>query len=394
VLRLNSKIPGIKIFRQIHLWLGLASGLVIFIVAITGAIYAFQPEITRATQPYLSVKAENKPFLGLSELKNIASKQLLHIKPTRIIFKGRDGSAVVHFFGKKPRPYYYAVYLNPYTGEVLKVKDMDTDFFRVILVGHMYLWLPQPIGHQIVIYATLIFLVMIVSGIILWWPRSKARKKSSFKVKWKASPRRLNYDLHNVFGFYACWVLVFIVATGLVWGFEWAADAEYRLFSGGRKKQKIPQPVSVRTTIPDTIHPLDKIFNSVTAAYPGVHRMQVAFPQNDSASVTVRVYRDQETYYRMDYLYFDQYTAARRSFPVWGKYEDANGGEKASRMNYDIHVGAIAGLPGRLLVFFAALIAASLPVTGFYIWWGKRKKLSGNRSVKASARVRRQAVPA
>ena len=43
-------------------------------------------------------------------------------------------------------------------------------------------------------------------------------------------------------------------------------------------------------------------------------------------------------------------------------------------MNYDIHVGAVLGLPGKILAFFASLIAASLPVTGFVIWWGRRKK--------------------
>lgn len=43
-------------------------------------------------------------------------------------------------------------------------------------------------------------------------------------------------------------------------------------------------------------------------------------------------------------------------------------------MNYDIHVGAIAGLSGRVAMFFAALVVACLPVTGCIIWWGKRKK--------------------
>jgi uncharacterized iron-regulated membrane protein len=43
-------------------------------------------------------------------------------------------------------------------------------------------------------------------------------------------------------------------------------------------------------------------------------------------------------------------------------------------MNYDIHTGAILGLPGKILMFFASLICATLPVTGFVIWWGRRKK--------------------
>ncbi|WP_276131846.1 PepSY domain-containing protein [Polluticoccus soli] len=43
-------------------------------------------------------------------------------------------------------------------------------------------------------------------------------------------------------------------------------------------------------------------------------------------------------------------------------------------MNYDIHVGAVLGLPGKMLAFFASLIIASLPITGTLIWWGRRKK--------------------
>jgi len=57
-----------------------------------------------------------------------------------------------------------------------------------------------------------------------------------------------------------------------------------------------------------------------------------------------------------------------------GAFRDASVPDKIKRMNYDIHVGAVLGLPGKILAFFASLIAASLPVTGFYIWWGRRKK--------------------
>jgi uncharacterized iron-regulated membrane protein len=375
VSRSNSKQSAKKIFGFIHLWFGLAVGLVVFIIGLTGAIYCFQPELSKATQSWLTVKAENKPYLPLSQLKDIAAKQLPGKKPTRIIFKDKETSVVVHFIAKKPVRYYYAVYLNPYTGQVLKTMDINDDFFRIILNGHMYLWLPQEIGHQVVGWSVVIFLLMIISGIVLWWPRNKAARKNSYKVKWNASSKRLNYDLHNVFGFYASWVLIFIVITGLVWSFEWVGNAEYKVFSGGKNKPKLPTPASVKVAATDAIHPLDKIFNTVTAAYPNTDRFQVALPQADTASVMVRVYPDKSTYYRMDYLYFNQYTAeAIRPGADWSSYEAANGGEKASRMNFDIHTGAIAGLPGRVVVFFAGLIAASLPITGFYIWWGKKKK--------------------
>ena len=46
-------------------------------------------------------------------------------------------------------------------------------------------------------------------------------------------------------------------------------------------------------------------------------------------------------------------------------------------MNYDIHVGNILGFPGKVLAFFASLIAASLPITDFKLWWGVEINKSG-----------------
>ncbi|NLE31428.1 MAG: PepSY domain-containing protein [Bacteroidales bacterium] len=43
-------------------------------------------------------------------------------------------------------------------------------------------------------------------------------------------------------------------------------------------------------------------------------------------------------------------------------------------MNYDIHVGSIGGWAGKFLLFFVSFFIASLPVSGFLIWWQRRKK--------------------
>jgi uncharacterized iron-regulated membrane protein len=54
--------------------------------------------------------------------------------------------------------------------------------------------------------------------------------------------------------------------------------------------------------------------------------------------------------------------------------KDKNFGEKTVGANYDIHVGSILGLPTKIIAFIVSLICASLPVTGFMIWWGRRKR--------------------
>jgi len=55
------------------------------------------------------------------------------------------------------------------------------------------------------------------------------------------------------------------------------------------------------------------------------------------------------------------------------KFSEARFADRLSIMNYDIHMGAILGFPGKLLAFFISLICASLPITGFFVWWNKRK---------------------
>ncbi len=362
-----------KIVGWLHLWLGLTSGLVFFTMAITGAIYAFQPELSKLTQPYITVKEEARPYLPVSQLREIAARQLPDKKPTRIIFRSRQESVIVHFI--KKNDYYWAAFLNPYTGEVLKVRDMEKEFFLFMLRGHMYLWLPREIGHVVVSTCMIIFTMIVISGIVLWWPRNKAARKSSFRIKWGASPKRLNYDLHNILGFYASWVLVFIVTTGLAWSFEGVMNAEYWLFSGGKTRPKPPVFVSQKTDSGSPfINVIDKIHAQVAAAYPGYERYQIRLPATDTAAYQVIMYHEAGKFSKADNLYFNQYTAERFQPKNWGLYADANAGEKANRMTYDIHTGGIAGLPGRILVFFTGLIAASLPITGFYIWWGKKNK--------------------
>jgi uncharacterized iron-regulated membrane protein len=67
----------------------------------------------------------------------------------------------------------------------------------------------------------------------------------------------------------------------------------------------------------------------------------------------------------------DQYSGEILAKKLW---DDKNAGEILQEANYNIHVGAILGFPGKLLAFFASLVSASLPVTGFMIWWGRKKK--------------------
>ncbi|MFT4153541.1 PepSY-associated TM helix domain-containing protein [Parafilimonas sp.] len=366
-----------KITGKIHLWLGLASGIIIVFLGITGCILVFEQEIKSVTEPYLHVKESNRPVLPPSRLHQIGVAALPGKIPHSVSYSGKDKSAQVAFYNADPE-YYYVVYINPYTGKVLKVKNENADFFRVIVMGHFYLWLPPAIGQPIVATATLIFLIMLISGLVLWWPKNKAARKQRFSIKWNTSFKRKNYDLHNVLGFYMSWVAIFIAVTGLVWGFQWFAKSFYWATSGGKQMTAFYEPVSEKPASPgiNTDAPaMDKIWRKMNAAYKNAKVIEVHVPDSDTAAIEAVANPDGGTYWQADYHYFDQYSL--KEIPVkhpYGLYANTSVADKIMRMNYDVHTGAVLGIAGKIMAFFASLIAASLPVTGFLIWRGRRKK--------------------
>jgi uncharacterized iron-regulated membrane protein len=357
-----------------HLWLGLTSGLVIFILAVTGCIYAFQAEISDALQAHRFVQAENRPVLPPSRLKQIGEENLPGKHMHAILYPKPGRAAQIIYYNLEPE-YFYIIYLNPYTGEVLKVSDENATFFRFILDGHFYLWLPHEIGQPVVATATLIFVVMLISGIVLWWPKNKSASKQRFSIKWNARWRRKNYDLHNVLGFYSSAIALILALTGLVWGFQWFANGVH-IVAGGGKSMVFMEPQSDTSQVYRNGRPaIDILYDRMRADNPTAQIVEVHIPQTPGAAIEIAINPDDETYWQTDYRYFDQYTLAELPVDhIYGKLADNTPADKLIRMNYDIHTGAVIGLPGKILAFCASLLVASLPVTGFYIWYGRRKK--------------------
>jgi uncharacterized iron-regulated membrane protein len=362
-----------KVIGKIHLWLGLPSGLVVFIIALTGAVYCFAPEL-QELQPYRKVQEENKSFLPPSAIKKIAEERLPGKFLQRIYYDAKD-KAVMVLLSKKEQ-YNYSIFINPYNGEVLKVRNNDRDFLSVVLQIHRTLKIP--FGHEIIRWSTVIFLILVISGIILWWPRNKRTARQGFSIMWRASPKRLNYDLHKVLGFYASWVSLFMALTGLMFAFESYANFVYKLSGASHSIIHKKPPVSdTSLTYGGAPEPIDLVWQKVE---PDLHKVYAAamfvFPSTENGTILLRANPEGKTLYKTDFRYFDQFNG--REIPgsyVWGRYKDAGvAADYIKRMNYDLHTGAIFGLPGRIALFFIALVVASLPITGFYFWWGKKRK--------------------
>ncbi len=111
-----------RFIYQIHLWLGLISGLGVFIIATTGCLYAFKEEILNATEEFRFVEPQNSEFLLPSALIDIAQKELPDKLLHSVKYNGETKAAEAIFYHYEPT-YYYIIYLNPYSGEVLLVNS-------------------------------------------------------------------------------------------------------------------------------------------------------------------------------------------------------------------------------------------------------------------------------
>lgn len=366
-----------KLIGKIHLWLGLSSGIIVFIIAITGCLYAFQEEIQNITEKYRFVKEQEDAFLPPSKLAVIAKKELPDKLLHAIKYNEKNNAAEAEFYHYEPT-YYYTVFINPYTGKVLKTINNDEGFFPFILDGHFNLWLPHEIGQVVVSVATLIFLVLLVSGLILWYPKNKNAAKQRFWFKWKKTTKwkRKNYDLHSISGFYVLIIGIIFAITGLVWGFQWFADSYYKV-SGGEKSVLYEEPLSkiIPKTATDSRQKLDRIWQQMQKEYPHAESIEVHPAETAASPIAANANSDKGTYWKIDYRYFDQYSLKEMTVShLWGRQKEDKIADNLIKMNYDIHTGAVLGLPGKIFAFLASLIIACLPISGFYIWWGRNRK--------------------
>lgn len=369
--------------RWLHLWLGLASGIVVFIVSVTGCIYVFEAEITNAMEPWRFVEAQDQPFAPPSALVDTASQYMPGKTPSGLTYEDETGAAAVGFYyTRNDELDFGVVFMNPYTGEFIHKKESvlqgDFDFFNFIIEGHRFLWLPEWLGKPIVGIGTLIFVVLLFSGLILWWPRNwnaKSRQKS-LKIKWSARIKRLNYDLHNVPGFYVLVLGLIIACTGLVWSFEWFDNGLYYLASGGETKQEHvhphSDPANVALADTDSIPAIDRAFYKTLEQYPDPKRiyMNPTLSEPDDA-IEVIMFKYKGKFYHHDEYYYDQHTLELLDV---SRFSEAGLAEQLDHLYYDVHTGMVWGLPGKILAFLASLTSASLPVTGFFVWYNKRRK--------------------
>ncbi|PWJ57179.1 putative iron-regulated membrane protein [Dyadobacter jejuensis] len=370
-----------KLLFEIHKILGLVTGAVVFVVAITGCFWAFKEEIEGLSDDYQKVVPQQQAMITPSQAKEIAQGVFPQNSIHGTIYKKAGDALEVVFYDKTPE-FYQSVFLNPYSGEIIRVENRLEGFFAFILKGHLRLWLPREIGEQVVAASVLLFLLIIVSGVWLWIPKKSNGLKQRLKFDWKATTRwkRKNFDLHTVVGIYV-WIFAFTLAfTGSLISYNWLKYVVYKS-TGGEKEAKFIIPENVGKPTDSTTVAYDRLIDQLQRESPEAKAYEIHYPASKDESVYVEVSNSEGLFYDTDFRFFDQHTLKElETTGIYGKYEQAKFPDKILRMNYDIHIGAIGGLPGKIIAFLSSLVIASLPVTGALLWFGRKFKRKGSKT--------------
>ncbi|MFG4003131.1 peptidase [Flavobacterium aquidurense] len=356
----------------VHLWLGLGSGLIVFIAALTGSLLVFEKEIDKAINPeYYTVSTIGNSKKTIDFCTDILQQQYGIKKITRI-YTFNDPLRTMQILAKDSDKKAQFFSIDPYTGKVLATTPQEKRFFVFVLKIHRQLLLGDT-GQIIMGTSCLIFVIMLISGIILWWPKKIKNLKQRLTVKWGASFKRVNWDFHSTFGFYSFLILLVISLTGLSFAFTWFQDGVYFLADGTTKRPsaKVKNPTKTDPKLNNTAF-YQSIYNKADSIFPYTGNIQIRMPVDTINSILVLKENTEKTIpNQSSAAYFDKYTAEEIEARP---YESFSNGDKIKRLNYPIHTGSIYGLPTKIIAFSVSLFALTLPITGLLIWLGKKKK--------------------
>ena len=357
-----------KTLFSLHLYGALIVGLFVVTIGVTGSIMAFEDDLDRLFNRQLFHVQPAATPLSVADMFHAAAAAFpgQKINNLRLPQNAAD-SAMFRVAGPKQ------VFLNPYNGQILGTRDPTTNL-QTIHTIHLRLMMGKA-GENVVASVTAVLLFLVLSGIYLWWPLKR------FSVKWKASARRVNFDLHNVSGIYSAAFLVVLGITGIVVHFD--NEIEQYLH---KKAGTAP----IRRNTPSVVQPgvariaPDQAVQGALAALPGTKVLSVGLPANPKASYAIALrYPEDLTPGGRSWANVDQYSGKPVSF------QSSRTAPAASRtiiVNRAVHTGDILGYPSKILLSLSSLMLIIQAITGYYMWWKKLRtkqaaEVAGSESV-------------
>lgn len=214
---------GYRTLWRWHFYAALFVMPLLIVLAVTGTLYCFKPQIEPLLYPHrLIVAPEAKPRIAEDRLLRNAAAALPPGATPNSAHIDDDPTHSAEFVFRLPSGERESVYVNPYTGDVLGTLSVEGRFMQAVRMLHRKLLLGKP-GELLMELAACWTLVMIATGVALWWPKRgvRVRKRDLFWPKLEGTGRAVWKSVHAVLGIWLAVGAFAFIVTGLPWTGSW-----------------------------------------------------------------------------------------------------------------------------------------------------------------------------
>ena len=382
-----------------HFYAGLFVAPFMILLALTGIVYLFKPQLDPWMYRDLMVVAPHEQRAPADALLSKVQGLYPHAKISQYLPPAgadRSGQFVVGVGAHELN-----VFIDPYTAQVLGTQDAKYNLQAVARALHGELMI-GPLGDRLVELAAGWGMLLVVSGLYLWWPRGRGAA-GVFFPRLRAKGRLFWRDLHGVVGFWGALFLAFMLLTGMTWTGVWGkqfadlwnrfpaamwnavphSDLEARSLNSAARQtvpwamENTPMPMSGAhaehmahagmhsgPAAPDVS--LQQVVELAERA--GVEKgYSITFPTTAEGVFTIAVFADDP---RNDAtLHIDQYTGKVLADVRWKDYGLA---ARATESGVMLHEGKMFGPLNQIIVLLVCLMILLSAVSGLVIWWKRR----------------------
>ncbi|MFC4076313.1 PepSY-associated TM helix domain-containing protein [Salinithrix halophila] len=376
-----------------HFYAGIFFTPFLVMLAVTGGIYLFKPQIESVLYKDLFFVSEGKkletPSQQIDRVKSsFPDAEIIRYKlPLEANRTSEVGLVTAEGESR-------TLFVNPYNGKVVGQLKDDQRLMDQIEQLHGEL-MAGTIGDRLVELAACWAMILLITGAYLWWPRHRKGIFGTFLPRLKQGKRAFWRDLHAVPAFWLSLFIAFLILTGLPWSGFWgeqlqkigtATQTGYpaSLWGGDKPESTIPakdvadvpwaaeqQPVPrSKATLASPLS-IDQVVNIADSR--GIHPgYNVTFPEGAKGVYTVSVFPDKSVDEAT--MHIDQYSGK-----VLGDYRFRDYGPLAKIIatGITLHKGTHYGLPNQIAGLLVCLGIVGIAITGIVMWW--KRKPSGNR---------------
>lgn len=375
-----------KLLVKVHLYVGLVLGVVLSIAGLTGGLIVFWQPIDAALNPELLAPDPACTESSFRPVNELVAAVRAKIPPS--------GQLASLDFPDHERPllwaWYripasqadwddtYTVFVQPCSGEVTgprlwssQQRPWSGPLMSALIQLHTSLWLNQwsiLFGNHILSFGSVLLMGSIFVGYYLWWP-SRGIWRAAFTSKRGARGTRLNYDLHKVVGAYAGGLMLVSLFTAIHMYEPWTQVIDHGVNLLSPVANLNAPPMSDPTAGGASVT-TGTALDIAMAKVPGARPVSIEFPADEHGVYLMTL--DTDAVWKTQ-VSIEQYSGA--VLRIQGPHV-ASAGDHVLGWLFPLHTGQAFGLPGRVFMVVLGLVPTCLCMTGWVLWWRKRRTTS------------------